>query len=157
MKLNKILLIFVICISFFNINIVQAHKIAATAGDQIQDSLDGLKDSVQDTMDDVTQKDGVPGIIYGADGFIDAGKDTSETIDTNKLSDVSNIIYNALFLIGMVIAVAMASILGIKFMLGSAEEKADIKDSLVPFIIGCIVVFGAFGIWKIFINIGNSI
>ena len=42
-------------------------------------------------------------------------------------------------------------------MIGSAEEKAQIKDALIPFIIGCIIVFGAFGIWKIFVNIGNSL
>lgn len=66
-------------------------------------------------------------------------------------------IYNILLIIGMAVAVVIASILGIKFMIGSMEEKAQIKESLIPFIIGCIVVFGAFGIWKIFINIGSSL
>ena len=41
-------------------------------------------------------------------------------------------------------------------MLGSVEEKADIKAAMVPFIIGCVVVFGAFGIWKIVVTIGNN-
>ena len=42
-------------------------------------------------------------------------------------------------------------------MLGSMEEKAQIKEALIPFVIGCIVAFGAFGIWKIFITIGNNL
>ena len=46
--------------------------------------------------------------------------------------------------------------MGIKFMIGSVEEKAEIKAALVPFVIGCIVVFGAFGIWKIVVTIGNN-
>ena len=42
-------------------------------------------------------------------------------------------------------------------MLGSIEEKAQVKEALIPFIIGCIVVFGAFGIWKIVTQIGSMI
>ena len=34
-------------------------------------------------------------------------------------------------------------------MLGSMEDKAKIKEALYPFVIGCICVFGAFGIWKL--------
>ena len=42
-------------------------------------------------------------------------------------------------------------------MLGSVDEKAQVKDAIVPFVIGCMVVFGAFGIWRIFINIGYKL
>ena len=35
--------------------------------------------------------------------------------------------------------VVISVILGIQFMMGSVEEKAKIKDSLIPFVIGCIV------------------
>ena len=56
----------------------------------------------------------------------------------------------------MIVAVLIGAILGIKFMIGSVEEKAEIKAALVPFIIGCVVVFGAFGIWKIVVTIGNN-
>ena len=41
-------------------------------------------------------------------------------------------------------------------MLGSVEEQTKVKESLVPFVIGCIVVFGAFGFWKLFVEIGNN-
>ena len=40
---------------------------------------------------------------------------------------------------------------------GSIEGKAKIKEALVPYIIGCIVVFGAFFIWKTLVNIGNDL
>lgn len=42
-------------------------------------------------------------------------------------------------------------------MIGSAEEKAKIKDSLVPFVVGCVVVFGAFGFWKVAVNVFSSV
>ena len=62
-------------------------------------------------------------------------------------------LYNALLIIGIIIAVIVGTILGIKFMIGSVEEKADIKKLLIPYIVGCIVVFGAFGIWKLVVTI----
>lgn len=103
------------------------------------------------------QAEGISDVITGGDSFIQAGKSESVEIDTTKLQSTSNMIYNILLLSGMCVAVVIAAILGIKFMIGSAEEKAQIKDALIPFVIGCIVVFGAFGIWKIFITIGNNL
>jgi hypothetical protein len=44
-------------------------------------------------------------------------------------------------------------ILGIQFIVSATEGKAKIKEKLIPYCIGCIVVFGAFGIWKLVINI----
>ena len=39
----------------------------------------------------------------------------------------------------------------------SVEEKANIKEVLVPYVVGCIVIFGAFAIWKLIVTIlGNS-
>lgn len=103
------------------------------------------------------QADGISDGITGGDSFLKAGESGNVSIDKDKLKDTSNVIYNILLLAGMVAAVVISGILGIKFMIGSAEEKAQIKDALVPFVIGCIVVFGAFGIWKIFINIGKNL
>lgn len=105
----------------------------------------------------VVQADGISDVISGGDGFLQAGKNEEITIDDNKLQNTSNMIYNILLILGMCIAVIVAAILGIKFMIGSVEEKAQVKDALIPFIVGCVVIFGAFGIWKIFINIGNSL
>ena len=42
-------------------------------------------------------------------------------------------------------------------MTGSASEKAQVKETLIPYVVGCVVVFGAFGIWKLVINIFNQI
>lgn len=103
------------------------------------------------------QAGGISEVITGGDNFVQAGKDQGVTIDKSKIQETSNAIYNILLILGMCIAVAISGILGIQFMIGSAEEKAKIKDSLIPFIIGCIVIFGAFGIWKIFITIGNRL
>ena len=101
---------------------------------------------------------GLTSVITGGDDFINAGKgDNTTSIDYGKLQNTSNEIYNILLTCAVIVAVIISAILGIKFMLGSMEEKAQIKEALIPFVIGCIVAFGAFGIWKIFITIGNNL
>ena len=107
----------------------------------------------------IVQAAGISDVITGGDNFLQAGKNEGVVIniDEEKLKDTSNMLYNILLIIGMCVAVIISAILGIKFMIGSAEEKAEIKETLIPFVIGCIVIFGAFGIWKIFIDIGNRL
>lgn len=106
----------------------------------------------------IVQAEGISDVIKGGDDFIASGSnDTFSAIDETVLKSASDVIYNILLIIGMCIAVIVAGMLGIKFMIGSVEEKAQIKDALVPFIIGCIVVFGAFGLWKIAINLFSGI
>lgn len=101
--------------------------------------------------------DDISDVITGGDNFLNAGKNENVSIDKQKLKNTSNMVYNILLIVGMSAAVIIAGVLGIKFMIGSVEEKAQIKDALIPFIIGCIVIFGAFGFWKIFVTIGNSL
>lgn len=104
------------------------------------------------------ENSGLSQIISGGDEFMEKGSKSSGIVfDKEKMKNTSNTIANILIAIGTVIAVIVSSILGIKFMIGSVEEKAQIKEALVPFVIGCIVIFGAFTIWKIFVNIGNGI
>ena len=52
-------------------------------------------------------------------------------------------------LIGGTIIIA---ILGIKYMMGSLEERADYKKSFIPLIVGIIVVMGAVTIANLIVN-----
>lgn len=77
--------------------------------------------------------------------------------DGVELRSLISDLYNIIFPLGVVITVAVGGILGIKFMLASAEDKAKVKESLLPYGIGCAVIFGAFGIWKICLEILSNI
>ena len=93
-------------------------------------------------------------IFTGADDFIESGiTDKNPTIDDTNLEDMSDLIYNTILIIAIVIAVIVGMIIGIQFMTGSVSQKAKIKETLIPYIAGCIVIFGAFGIWKIVVTI----
>lgn len=59
--------------------------------------------------------------------------------------------------IGIVLSVIFLIILGLKYMLGSVEEKAEYKKSLMPYIIGCIFVFAASTIATVFYNVMTNL
>lgn len=92
--------------------------------------------------------------IEGADEFIQSGvSDTNTTIEDEELIAMSDLLYNALLIIAIITAVIVGLVIGIQFMTGSVEQKAKVKETLIPYIAGCIVVFGAFTIWKLVVEI----
>lgn len=104
----------------------------------------------------------LPNMIYAMDDIIGAGdnfigKANETVINETQLKTTSNYIYNILFTIAVVLAIAVGMIIGIQFMMGSVDDKAKIKETLIPYVVGVFVVFGAFTIWGITINIVNNI
>ncbi len=95
-------------------------------------------------------------IVSGADGFIQNGQGSSK-IDNDDIHNLSDSLYNILLIIGTVIAMIVGVVLGIQFMTGSIEVKSKVKESLIPYVVGCVVIFGAFGIWKLAITILQGI
>lgn len=88
-------------------------------------------------------------IIEEGKDFIGKANTSQTTLNGDNLQKASNTLYNILLTIGIFLAVAVGMYLGIKFMVASAEDKAKVKESLVPYIAGCVVIFGAFIIWKL--------
>ena len=99
----------------------------------------------------------VSDMFDSADKFLAAGESPKTVIDETKLQSTSNTIYKWLMVIAICVSVIIGAILGVLFITGSIEGKAKIQEALVPYIIGCIVVFGAFFIWKTLVNTGNSL
>lgn len=56
--------------------------------------------------------------------------------------------------IGYAIAVGMLIFIGIKYVMASADEKADLKKSLVKYVIGAILIIGAVSIANMIFNAG---
>lgn len=102
----------------------------------------GNKDDREPTIGD---------IIQGADKFLNQG--AANKLDNQALQNMSNIIYNIFLTTGVVIAVIVGGILGIKAITEGLEGKAEVKEMLIPYIIGCVILFGGFTIWKIVLSI----
>ena len=83
------------------------------------------------------------------------GKDTS--VNTGSIGTIGNKILTIITTVGMVLAVVIVAILGIKYMMGSTEEKAEYKKSMIPYIVGAVLVFGASAIGRTVVSFGQSI
>ena len=62
---------------------------------------------------------------------------------TGPLTSLGNNIMGVLNVVGVVVAVVVIMIIGIKYMMGSAEEKADYKKTMIPYLVGAILIFAA--------------
>lgn len=98
-------------------------------------------------------KNGSEDVINDADRFIDNGNDVNEYIQTDNLKDFSQTLYSILFGIGIIVAVIVGGIIGVKLMFAPVAQRAEAKKLLIPYIVGCVVVFGAFGVWKLVVTI----
>lgn len=90
-------------------------------------------------------------IIDEGEKFINSANE--ESITDENLKNMSNSIYNILLVLGIVIAIIIGGVLGIKFITEGVEGKAEVQKALIPYVIGCIVIFGAFVIWKIIVDV----
>ena len=73
--------------------------------------------------------------------IIDKTKPTS--VDTSSVQGLIGKILGFLQWGAIAGGVLIITILGIKYMMGSLEEKAEYKKSMIPLIVGIIVVMGA--------------
>lgn len=103
-------------------------------------------------------------IFSEGQNFVENGKNEvlnpdegEKTIDGDEVKKEIDRLYNILFAGGVVLAVIIGAILGIKLMFGGIEEQAKVKETLFPYVVGCIVIFGSFGIWKLVIVILSSV
>ncbi len=92
----------------------------------------------------------------------------SHWIDTNEynptvheysadLMIMARTIMGYITVIGMVVSVIVLSILGLKYMTGSVEEKAEFKKDMFPYIIGAVFTFGASSIAQLIYQLTNSV
>ena len=61
----------------------------------------------------------------------------------NQIRSIASYIYSALTSIGIVLSVVILAILGVKYMLGSVDERAGYKKSMMPYLIGAVLLFSA--------------
>lgn len=57
-----------------------------------------------------------------------------------KFTNMVGIIATTIQTIGVILSVIVIGLLGIKYMTGSAEERADYKKSMIPFLVGTVLI-----------------
>ena len=71
---------------------------------------------------------------------------------STEIQSVGNSIVGILQVVGIVLSVVVLIVLGIKYMLGSAEEKADYKKSMIPYVVGAALIFAASAFAQVIYN-----
>ncbi len=98
-------------------------------------------------------------IFSEGQNFIQAGSslEDGDYVNEESLKSSSDNIYNTFLIVGIILMAVIGMILGIKFVTSGVEEKAQVKETLIPYVIGCVVILGAFGIWKLSISIFSGL
>lgn len=60
-----------------------------------------------------------------------------------KVTNTAGQILTIVRIVGMAVAVIMLTILGIKYVVASPNEKADYKKGMIVYVVGAVLLFGA--------------
>ena len=63
--------------------------------------------------------------------------------ETTEFDTFGQKIIGGIQAVGSIVSVAILVVLGVKYMVGSAEEKAEYKKTMIPYLVGAILVFAA--------------
>ena len=85
------------------------------------------------------------------------GLDGNGNVQTNDLTKVGNNIVTIIQVVGIVIAVIVLLIIGIKYMMGSASEKAEYKKTLRPYIVGAVLIFAGTSLVRVIYSLSTSV
>lgn len=72
-----------------------------------------------------------------------------EPSDVSDLQSIAGKVLGLIQVASAVLTVVLIAVFGFKFIMGSANEKADCQKSFVPLIVGVVVVFAATSIAKL--------
>lgn len=97
-----------------------------------------LADTVTDVLNDMTNKN-------------------TSTNTTDGLTSLGGNIVAIVQVVGIVIAVIVILVIGIKYLVASPEGKAEYKKTMIPYLVGAILIFGASAITKVVVSIGSGI
>lgn len=64
-------------------------------------------------------------------------------VENSGMKSVANQVITILTVIGSSVSVIVLIVIGIKYMFGSLEERAEYKKSMQPYVIGAALVFAA--------------
>ena len=76
---------------------------------------------------------------------------------STKLQTKAEIILGVIQTVGTIISVIVLMIIGIKYMLGSVEERSEYKKSMVPYLIGAVLLFSGTALPQIIYTLSHNL
>lgn len=158
-KLKRTGLFLVILIVMLNVlNIFTSNVYAVYSRDEgySQEGAEQLKEQV-DSDKEADRSDLSSGTILSeGKNFINNGRDQTP-IKWDEIKKNILPIAHILVAIATVVFMVVGMIMGIKYMISGADERAGIKQKLIWLIIAMVVVYGATGIYNIVVDIMQNI
>lgn len=85
------------------------------------------------------------------------GLNGNGNVQTNDLTKVGNNIVTIIQVVGIVIAVIVLLVIGIKYMMGSAAEKSEYKKTMIPYIVGAVLIFAGTSLVRVIYSLSTSV
>ena len=76
---------------------------------------------------------------------------------SDNVDKIGKNIVGVIRMVGSAIAVITMIALGIKYVMGSTEERAEYKKSMMPYLIGALLLFGTSTVISIIYNFAKGI
>ena len=99
-------------------------------------------------------------VVFAANDVVTGIINTVTTPQTNaqttQLQNVGGTVVSIIQVVGIIVAVVVIMVIGIKYMMGSAEEKAEYKKVMIPYVIGAVLIFAASTIVNVVYQISQS-
>ena len=80
-----------------------------------------------------------------------------ENANNTSFKEKVNKILGLISAVGTVCSVVIVAIIGLRYMLGSTEEKAEYKKTMIGYLIGALLLFSATTLPNMLYDIGQSI
>lgn len=99
-------------------------------------------------------------VVFGADvnNILDQiNNNKGTTTGTDEITGIGAKIIDILQVVGIVVGIVVLLVIGIKYIMGSAEEKAEYKKVMIPYIVGAILIAAAPTIVKLIFNAANGL
>ena len=77
--------------------------------------------------------------------------------DDGGIGDIAATIIGVINIVAVVVAVVILLVLGIKYMMGSASEKAEYKKSMIPYLVGAFIIFAAPTLVNVIVTLSRNV
>lgn len=102
----------------------------------------------------------LPNFVFATTAPIDPEEFTKiydQSSGVSKMQNAGGQIYRIVRYIGIAVGIICLIILGAKYMLSSINDKAQIKEQLIPYAIGAVIMFGASALLTIIANFAQNL
>ena len=102
----------------------------------------------------------IAGTVYAKpdiNAMIGSVENGGSNVETNSITNIGGNIVVIIQVVGVVIAIVILLIIGIKYMIGSAEEKAEYKKTMIPYIVGAVLIFAGTSIVRVIYSMTSQI